>query len=293
MNTINQDVVIVGAGLTGLYLGQLLKLQGKSCLILEKSKGLGGRVATRRIDELGLDHGALYLSFLNEIQPELKQANLAWIQTNQGDFISGGMNSLSKALGKNLEVCKSQKVQNIVRINNRWHLETEEGQHYSCGQLVITAPVPQALELLAKNSLSPSSSHSVFNLHYSKAIMLLVTFTNLENDHHSIDFEGHQFHLMRERNLHPRGLVLQLSSTLAEKLFEETDELILKELFDVLGRSTFSKIPVEKFELKKWRYSRPLSIFNAPYLEVQADLYLCGDGFASPFASSQALASQL
>ena len=93
MNTINKDVIIVVAGLTGLYLGQRLKLQGKSCLILEKSKGLGGRVATRRIDELGLDHGAPYLSSLGEIQTEIKEANLTWIQTAQGDFISGGMSS--------------------------------------------------------------------------------------------------------------------------------------------------------------------------------------------------------
>ena len=37
----NVDTLIIGAGLSGLHLAQLLKKKSKSSLILEKSRGLG------------------------------------------------------------------------------------------------------------------------------------------------------------------------------------------------------------------------------------------------------------
>ena len=53
----NQDVLIVGAGLSGLCCARKLQQQGIRCLILEASDGVGGRVRTDIVDGFRLDRG--------------------------------------------------------------------------------------------------------------------------------------------------------------------------------------------------------------------------------------------
>ena len=62
-----QDVAVVGAGLAGLVCARRLQQAGYAVTVLEKSRGLGGRMATRRIDGSPLDHGARY------VQPQSSQ----------------------------------------------------------------------------------------------------------------------------------------------------------------------------------------------------------------------------
>ncbi len=54
------DNIIIGAGLAGLHLCSHLKKD--ETLIIEKSRGVGGRMATRRINDLPVDHGVQYIS---------------------------------------------------------------------------------------------------------------------------------------------------------------------------------------------------------------------------------------
>lgn len=56
------DVAVVGAGLSGLTCARLLQQWGHSVAVFDKSLGLGGRVATRRIGTTCFDHGARYMS---------------------------------------------------------------------------------------------------------------------------------------------------------------------------------------------------------------------------------------
>ena len=280
---IKKDIIIIGAGLTGLLLAKKLKPSGKECLILEKSRGLGGRVATRRIDEMGLDHGA---SFLSQISHD---SELKFFTAPQGFFLKKGMNNLAKELSKDLEILKEQKIQKIIKVAEGWQLVAENGTEFECQKLILTAPLPQAMELLKQNSLAPDSSHPLHEIHYSKAIILLATLSDLQPEMQSLDFESHHFLLMKERDHHPNGLVMHLSQNFSEEFFEHSDEEILKEVMNILKRSPFLQNQIQKFELKKWRYSRPMSTYPAPYLEISPDLYLAGDAFATPLESAEAL----
>ena len=54
-------IAVIGAGITGLTLAQLL--QGKfDVLLYEKSWRPGGRMSTRHSDEFQFDHGTQYFS---------------------------------------------------------------------------------------------------------------------------------------------------------------------------------------------------------------------------------------
>lgn len=53
----NHDVLIIGAGLSGLCCARKLQQQGIRCLVLEASDGVGGRVRTDIVDGFRLDRG--------------------------------------------------------------------------------------------------------------------------------------------------------------------------------------------------------------------------------------------
>ena len=55
-------VAIIGAGMAGLAAARLLREAGASCTIFDKSRGLGGRMATRRTGDFSFDHGAQYFT---------------------------------------------------------------------------------------------------------------------------------------------------------------------------------------------------------------------------------------
>ncbi|MGQ9897344.1 MAG: NAD(P)/FAD-dependent oxidoreductase [Acidobacteriota bacterium] len=56
------DVTIIGAGLAGLTVAYTLTQHGLNCEVLEKSRALGGRMATRRYQDISFDHGAQYFT---------------------------------------------------------------------------------------------------------------------------------------------------------------------------------------------------------------------------------------
>ena len=51
------DVVVVGAGVAGLQCARRLRDAGLQVVVLDKARGVGGRVATRRVDGQPVDHG--------------------------------------------------------------------------------------------------------------------------------------------------------------------------------------------------------------------------------------------
>jgi renalase len=58
LNESHHDVCIIGAGISGLSAAQTLGQKNLKIVVLEKSRGPGGRMATRRMDGYQFNHGA-------------------------------------------------------------------------------------------------------------------------------------------------------------------------------------------------------------------------------------------
>ena len=77
------DVVVVGAGLSGLRAAQLLAAAGRDVVVLEAADAIGGRVRTDRVDGFTLDRG---FQLYNPAYPE---GRLAWPDLAVRAFAAG------------------------------------------------------------------------------------------------------------------------------------------------------------------------------------------------------------
>ena len=280
------DHLIIGAGLTGLELARLLKDKNESVVILEKSRGVGGRISTRRIDDEGFDHGALYL---DELIPQVARDMIA---TPLGHYRESGMKQLMKELAQGLLIEKEHRVTSLKKVNDRWLIGCDNGSQFEAARVTLTAPIPQALELLKANDLV-APDHSLHEIEYTKALLLLVVVEHLPLGTFSQLWEGHEITLMDERSLHSRGIILRLSSSLSAEYFDLPDDEIIQKMQGLWGQSPMGKLEMEKWELKKWRYCRPFNQYHHSFEEIRPGLYLAGDGFESPLRSAQDLAQAL
>jgi renalase len=291
MKTRDEEIIIVGAGLTGLTLARGLKQLGKSCLLLEKSRGLGGRIATRRIDNGGLDHGAFFLSYSQYFEDFLNLSTDIVLRSSQGFYLEGGMNRLAKVMATDLEILKNQKAHVIVPDGSRWKIQTEEGLTFTTNKLVLTAPLPQAISLLDANRLEVPSQLRV--IEYKKALILLATFKQLPEELKSFSYQDHMIYFMRERQLHPQGVVIHLSDEVTNAAFDKSDNEILKLVQTLISSSPLKNLELEKTELKKWRYAEPLIMHPDPFAEVLPGLFLSGDAFSGALHSTNNLVQVL
>lgn len=157
------DILIIGAGISGLLCATELRKAGLSVQVLDKGRGLGGRMATRRMAGGRLDHGAQYFT----VREARMQAYVdTWLEAGvirewfrhlpEDSKPEGyprycgrqGMTDLPKFLAKDLDVHNSQEVTELLRDTDLWLARTASGDSFAGRHLVITAPLPQALNLL-------------------------------------------------------------------------------------------------------------------------------------------------
>ena len=174
------DVLILGAGLSGLHAAAGLRAAGRTALVLDKGRGVGGRAATRRWDGVPVDHGAQFFTVRADDFREIADRWLArgtcfeWTrhfhQWDDGHGLRApgpddaghpryacreGMSALAKDLAGRLPegtVRLDSRVAAVRWTGDHWQAEVEgnpPGEPPVSGRrLVLALPVPQALALL-------------------------------------------------------------------------------------------------------------------------------------------------
>lgn len=262
--------IVIGAGLAGLSAARALNAP-----IIEKSKGLGGRLATRRVGDEKFDHGLAWW-------PETIEAQ----KLNSGSFVAGGMTSIAKALAEELTITRDNRVLKLEQIKHGWRLHHQTGV-IEAENVILTAPMPQALELLTQSDLAVNPN---WQIHYHKALIGLYQL-DLKISDKSFKYQDHQIILQKDKNLCRNGVVLMSSSSFADEHFEKSDTEILEQLNLVLF-AALGKRSLIHAEVKKWRYSTPKSCHEFPYLEPYAGLFLIGDAFLYPGVEGSLLSAQ-
>ncbi len=171
------DVLILGAGLSGLKAARDLQAAGRSVLVLDKSRGVSGRAATRRWDGVPVDHGAQFFTARSdafraqvadwkargvcfewakgfhqwESDAGLMPPDADKEQGHPRHACRAGMSALGKDLAAGLgkdSVRTGVRVIALEWVGEHWRARGEDGSVSEGRRLVSTLPVPQALALL-------------------------------------------------------------------------------------------------------------------------------------------------
>ena len=168
------EVVVVGAGTAGLTCAGELRRAGMAPVVVEKSRGVGGRCATRRVEGQSVDHGTVFLhgahsDFLAALDSVDAEVLEGWPSRVDGTgtpcqpeafhsnerrlaFVEG-VNSFPKRLARELDLRLHSRVISLRIEKNHFHLFIEGGERFSTRRLVLALPVEQTLGLL--DSLLP------------------------------------------------------------------------------------------------------------------------------------------
>lgn len=153
-------VAIVGAGVTGLSLARALRDLGAAAALFDKGRGPGGRTSTRRAGKevgRGWDHGtpafAAEGADFAAMVDRWRSAGLVepWLERGGTTLWTGvpGMSGLCRGLAHGLPLLHGMRVVGIEQGRDGWTVRGEDRHAGPFPLLALTAPAPQALELVA------------------------------------------------------------------------------------------------------------------------------------------------
>ncbi|MCG8348087.1 MAG: FAD-dependent oxidoreductase, partial [Chloroflexales bacterium] len=178
-----KQIAIVGAGMSGLAAARLLAQNGLRCTIYEKSRGVGGRAATRRVDDCIFDHGAQYVKapsstlhnlVMNSADPDgfppedIRRP--VWVFDAAGTIAEGdpaqnsdpkwswrsGVTALGKTLATGLTIRFETSVARLARANSaqQYALFNNDGIALDFADAVLlTPPAPQTAAILGASDI--------------------------------------------------------------------------------------------------------------------------------------------
>lgn len=145
-------IVIIGGGFCGLYLAKNLQ-KNHEVHVLEKSRGVGGRLATRYATPFEFDHGAPYFKASSpEFIEFCNQLETAGVLEKWQNFYVGvpKMNAIGKFLSQGLNVINAEI--STANFTDKWRLSSKNGEEFSGYDFLIsTAPPIQTRNILPKN----------------------------------------------------------------------------------------------------------------------------------------------
>lgn len=160
---------IIGAGLAGLTCANQLRASGWEVRLLDKARGPGGRMASRRRDDGAIDHGAQYFTVRD---PAFRQTVDAWTEAGvvagwkprlvhgavgqltsaeAGDLYVGTprMSALTRHLAGDLSISTKHRATALTASDAGWQITTDDGSQIEAGDaLVVAIPATQAADLL-------------------------------------------------------------------------------------------------------------------------------------------------
>jgi len=305
------DVLIIGAGLAGLSAANDLQQAGLNVLVVDKGRGLGGRLAGRRIGDATFDHGA---QFMTARDSRFKASVAEWIKAGVAEEWYSSypghpnghpryrgvptMTAVAKYLATDINVMRTTRVesiaQNSTQDNKLWSAALDNGDTISAKALLITSPVPQTIDLLASGNISvPADKQARLDrIDYEACIAVMVVLDGPT----AIPLPGATAfddgpigwisdNLQKGVSKIP-AVTIHGSGTFSAEHYEkdkmQTGQTLIDAAAPYLGDAK-----VTEYQVHGWRYSKPTVVDpEASMLLSEATdlppLALAGDAFAGP-----------
>jgi hypothetical protein len=301
-------VVVVGAGIAGLMAAQSLVKNGHDVVVVDKGRSPGGRLATRRIDDATLDHGAqfftvrdsLFESYVSEwitsgVVTEWCRGFDSTAQNNDGfPRYRGvrGMTDIAKHLAQGLDIRFNTLAFSIVRgTTSKWQVNIDDGSALAADAIIVTCPLPQTYALLVTTDIE--LPEPMLRAEYDRTICLLAVLNQssavskpggLQNPDETFSFiadnaiKGISSAVALTLHANP-----QFSLDHWDDQLEDVHQLLLQR-----AKPWISDATVKTSQIKKWRLATPLTIWPERYWTNDM-IVLAGDAFGGPKIEGAAL----
>lgn len=261
----------MGAGLAGLVAARDLAGAGHEVVVIEKSRGLGGRMAARRLEGTVVDHGLPVF----EAPPQGALAALVaefapGAVPLDGDAVAwpAGMTVLPKAMAAAAPPAGSISLVLDIRVGALRAageaLEVAQDQGNTIGTfdaVIITAPAPQAVELL-EHGPEPGRADMLRAVQYDPAVMVLAGMAMDEPGWVAARPDSGPVAYVTNECVKGRPpvdgvvpVVARLRPEVSERLFDASDADVLAEAVPAMRTVLGPGTPEPTWtQVKRWRY---------------------------------------
>ncbi|MCB0036075.1 MAG: FAD-dependent oxidoreductase [Anaerolineales bacterium] len=297
--------LIIGAGLAGLTAAQSLQANGFEVTVLDKGRGVGGRMATRRFDGGRVDHGAQFFTvrsdaFRSYVNQWLEQGvaqewSRGFPPHNNDDGHprycgAEGMTTIAKYLARGLAVHTHTEVSQIEQSERHWQATTAAGQTFTADSLIMTAPVPQSLTLLEAGQvlLPPQDQQALEAVTYNPCFAVLLTLNGESQipEPGAVQIDGHPMRWIGDNKMKGisarTAVTIHASAEFTHAHFEAERTLVAQKLIDAAHeQGWFDKALVREVQVQRWRYAQPIIYYPERCLLIKEPLPLvfAGDAF--------------
>lgn len=297
------EVLVIGAGMSGMAAAVDLARAGKQVLLVDKGRDIGGRMAARRIGEAVFDHGAQFITarserFCNLARECVKQGALQeWCRGFSPSALGNprwrgvpDMTALPKHFARGIEVCLENRLESIRCEQESWEATLEGGASIRAGAIVLTPPIPQSLALLDSGNfqMRPVLKSRLSAISYESCLAVLAVLDGPSgmSSPGGMAFEEGPVSWLADNQL--KGIsplpcvTIHASPDFSQQHWDADREEVAALLLRAVEPWVRSR--VIDFQVHGWCYSKPTQVETEPCLVVNAHppLVMAGDAFAGP-----------
>lgn len=285
---------VVGAGMSGLVAATELVAAGHEVIVFDKGRAVGGRMASKRFAGARFDHGAQHFSVRSE---EFRAAVREWSFAGavgvwyEGESLTtdNGVEPRHRGIPAMRSICEHLAIGLDVRTESRVAtvdpsgLLLETGERVESDVAIVTAPIPQALDLIDGALIPPETRATFEAIDYDPCIAVMAV---LEKAPDLVDG-----HLAPESDLvawiadnHHKGvsevpaITIHSTPAYARSRLEAGSDQWLDDLLGEFHRLVGT--PVVDAIAHRWRYSMPTNPLDTGYLRLDGGVWLAGEVFS-------------
>ncbi|HIK79934.1 MAG TPA: hypothetical protein EYF94_03235, partial [Porticoccaceae bacterium] len=271
-----------------------------------KGRGLGGRLAGRRIGNATFDHGAQFMTarhsrFVEQVNRWV-DAGVAeeWYSSVLGQSSSHvryrgipTMTAIAKNMAEGMDILRAVRVTHVTQSDKTWIATLDNGATISAEAMLITSPVPQTIELLAAGNIQlPKDKCDRLNhIVYESCIAVMAVLDSpskipppgaLMLTDGPIAWIGDN----QQKGVSSiPAVTIHSSGEFSAKHFMNNHQTVAKQLLD--AAQPLIGANVIDHQVHGWRYSKPVIMDEHRYMLASENtrlppLAFAGDAFAGP-----------
>lgn len=295
-------VIVVGAGLSGLTAARALVENDVDVVVFDKGRGVGGRMATRRVETPAgvavFDHGAQFFTARSEMframVADWQRADVVfeWCRgfgDNDGHprfAVRGGMAALTKYLARGLDVRTSTLVFSVASSDDGWIVTLDDGSTHRADGVILTCPIPQSYSLIANTSIE--LPNDLLMTDYERTLGVLAVLDRpstvtapggYQNPDAVFSWVGDN---QKKGVSELPALTLHANPAWSLRHWDTPHDEAHIALLDA-ARPYIGDATVITSQFKRWRFATPMTVWpDTQWSDGTGTVILAGDAFAGP-----------